>query len=1170
MKNKALISVFTKSFCLFFVFLFSSAYAQQKIEIGVRAINGKAKALEKWSATADHLTLKIPNYQFEIVPIVLFKDMQKAVENKQLDFVLTNPSAYINLQEKYGVYPIATLLNGRMGNGLCKFGGVVFTRADRKDLNLLSDIRGHSIMGVDTVSFGGWQMLYRELLEMNIDPYQDCSQVLFSRISMQNDVVFDVLNGKADFGTVRTGILENLEQQHLLVSDSFKVINPVSDSFPYLHTTRLYSEWAFSALKNTDKSLIKKTIVALLQVSKLDTASVQGGYSGWEISQNYTDVLDLLKIIKAPPFDQEVFSFYDFFLRYWIWFFIVLLIITGLALFLLYNRILNKNLSVLNQNLEQKVEKRSRELLKAQQDWESIFNSIASPAQLIDKQHKIKYVNQATLQVFKLKEEDLIGKSCFTLFHNSSSAPQSCPLVKALQEGKNAVEEMVFEGLDRVFIVSCSPIYDSKGSVESFMHIMTDITERKTMEKQLTESRSHFEVLFNFGVEAVFVHPFREKGFQNFIEVNQVACRLFGYSKEEFLNLSASDISSQADADEKGSTLYRQQLNKEKNRLFEAVMIKKSGEKFPVEISSTTFDYQGQRVIMSVVRDLTERKKAESEVEASRKYVQGVLDSTSDIIFVHDAETGAVLDVNQQFTKLYGFEKEEVLNGSVQSMSLGESPYSDKEAQEWLRKSQTEGKQTFEWRARHKDGHLFWAEVSIVFVQIEGKNRYLASVRDIDDRKKMEEALQKSEEKFRAAFESSMDAISISHINDGTYININKGFLDMTGFTESEVVGKTSIELNIWADPKDRKKLVEAIKTKGYINNLEARFLAKDGSEIIGLMSANVVNINHENHILSLTRDISDRKKAEDELKIEREFSNKIINTSSALIVGLDINHKIRIFNKGAEKITGFSKEEVIGKDWFKLFFQKDIIDEMNLVWKNSWGIKEHSYENPIRIKSGEERIISWQTTGIYEDEDTSRHLLISIGEDITESRKIEMFIRKSEANLKALIENRADSIWSVDRNFNYIIFNKSFAQSYYRAYNQELKTASNALEILSPKLLDFWKPKYESVLKGETIVFEFIENYGGAEHSFRVSLNPIIIDDAVTGVSAISMEITAIKEAEKELKIYRQHLEKLVKERTQDLEEKNQELKRINTLFVGRENRMAELKEEIERLRKA
>ncbi len=126
------------------------------------------------------------------------------------------------------------------------------------------------------------------------------------------------------------------------------------------------------------------------------------------------------------------------------------------------------------------------------------------------------------------------------------------------------------------------------------------------------------------------------------------------------------------------------------------------------------------------------------------------------------------------------------------------------------------------------------------------------------------------------------------------------------------------------------------------------------------------------------------------ELKKEKEFSEKIIETATAIIVGLDKNHIIRIFNKGAEIITGYTKAEVLGKDWFKIFFPKEMLNEMNQVWEDAWGIESHSYINPILSKKGKEIIVSWQITGIYDDEDTSKHLLISIGEDITERKKKE------------------------------------------------------------------------------------------------------------------------------------------------------------------------------------
>lgn len=135
---------------------------------------------------------------------------------------------------------------------------------------------------------------------------------------------------------------------------------------------------------------------------------------------------------------------------------------------------------------------------------------------------------------------------------------------------------------------------------------------------------------------------------------------------------------------------------------------------------------------------------------------------------------------------------------------------------------------------------------------------------------------------------------------------------------------------------------------------------------------------------------------SEQELKKEKVFSEKIVENANAIIVGLDKDNIIRIFNQGAENITGYKKDELIGKDWFKTFFPKEILAEMKIVWKNAWGTKSYSYINPILAKSGEQRIISWQTTGMYDNDDVSKHLLLSIGEDITERKQVERNLEKA------------------------------------------------------------------------------------------------------------------------------------------------------------------------------
>jgi PAS domain S-box-containing protein len=101
-------------------------------------------------------------------------------------------------------------------------------------------------------------------------------------------------------------------------------------------------------------------------------------------------------------------------------------------------------------------------------------------------------------------------------------------------------------------------------------------------------------------------------------------------------------------------------------------------------------------------------------------------------------------------------------------------------------------------------------------------------------------ALRQSEEKFRLAFQTSPDSINFNRLSDGMYIDINEGFTKLTGYSREDAIGKSSTDLNIWCDPKDRERLVKALKCEGYVENLEARFRRKNGQIGVGLMSARV------------------------------------------------------------------------------------------------------------------------------------------------------------------------------------------------------------------------------------------------------------------------------------------------------------------------------------------
>ncbi len=144
--------------------------------------------------------------------------------------------------------------------------------------------------------------------------------------------------------------------------------------------------------------------------------------------------------------------------------------------------------------------------------------------------------------------------------------------------------------------------------------------------------------------------------------------------------------------------------------------------------------------------------------------------------------------------------------------------------------------------------------------------------------------------------------------------------------------------------------------------------------------------------------------------------------------------------------------------------------------------------------------------------------------------------LQESEANLNSLINNRNESIWSIDKDYNYVIINDFFKEAYLAAHNIELKKGLNALDILSPELLDFWKPKYDRALIGERVVFEFSYQIREELHFYNVTLNPIISEGQITGVSCLSIDITDRENADSALQENKANLAAIIENTTDSI----------------------------------
>jgi two-component system cell cycle sensor histidine kinase/response regulator CckA len=190
--------------------------------------------------------------------------------------------------------------------------------------------------------------------------------------------------------------------------------------------------------------------------------------------------------------------------------------------------------------------------------------------------------------------------------------------------------------------------------------------------------------------------------------------------------------------------------------------------------------------------------------------------------------------------------------------------------------------------------------------------------REIREHKQMEMELRKSEETFSTIFRVSPDAININRLSDGMYLEINEGFTAITGYTSDDIIGKTSLELNIWVNPEDRAYLVNELREHGVVNNLEAQFRRKDGSTLTGFMSARIVEIGGESCLLSISRDISERKRAEEYLRESEKNLRTLMDSMPAGVWWFDKEGNVEYLNRKFMEQFGYSLDDIpTVNDWF-------------------------------------------------------------------------------------------------------------------------------------------------------------------------------------------------------------------------------------------------------------
>ncbi|MHA2357442.1 MAG: PAS domain S-box protein [Candidatus Heimdallarchaeaceae archaeon] len=683
-----------------------------------------------------------------------------------------------------------------------------------------------------------------------------------------------------------------------------------------------------------------------------------------------------------------------------------------------------------------------------------------------DTDLKIIWANKAASDSLDLNHDQIVGRVCHSLWYDSDTPCENCPVLKAKVSGKEEVAEVITPD-KKIWHIKGYPVYSDDGILIGVAELATDITEDIQTEQELYESEERFKRIFNNINDCIFVVKRSKEGeFQEIIEFNEVATKMYGYTRDEFLKMRPSDFNLSGE-DEKEE--FTKELLEKKNLFFERQHKRKDGSSFPVEIGAHLFTLGDDLVSLAVVRDLTRRKEQEEELKESEENYRNLFHNSNDMIAVielfGEGEEGIIgnfIEVNNVALEKTGYSREEAL--SIHPKQIIED-LSDELIAEYYDDIVEKQLIMFDKNMVLRDGIRIPVEVKATFISYKGQLSVLVTARDISERKEAERELKESEEKYRSLIETSPDAIVASDLN-GDIIYANNEAAVLYGIEKlDQLIGRNTFEFIAPEDLLRAQGGFKQILAEGYVRNKQFSIIRKDGSRLPVETSASVTRDvdGNPNGFIAITRDVSEHKKTEKLIKESEERFRQIFhNANDAIFI-----HKITTDGQLGEIIevnniacswTGYSREKLLA---MKLddADRPNIVNSSKNIGKELLSTGTTTFESVIIHKDGTLRPVEFSSRlFLFKDE----VVILSVARDITERRKSDVALKESEEKFRQAFNQSNDGIFLHDLEGNILDVNLKVIEQF--GYNKSEITAIPITQLHSETELEVSKKAFEEV----------------------------------------------------------------------------------------------------------
>jgi PAS domain S-box-containing protein len=500
-----------------------------------------------------------------------------------------------------------------------------------------------------------------------------------------------------------------------------------------------------------------------------------------------------------------------------------------------------------------------------------------------------------------------------------------------------------------------------------------------------------------------------------FMESNSAFKKMIGYSGDELKGMTYRDVTP-AKWHVMEEEILREQVHTGcYSRIFEKEFQRKDGTVFPAMLRTYLInDRDGSCCgIWGFIRDITDGKRAEEELKESEERFAKAFRSSPAPTYISGIDDGRYLDVNDSGLRLLGYTREEMVGHTAHELSIWvDSGVRDSAISRLRKQGRIQDELT---RFRTKTGAIKETLWSCEVIKLNNEDVMLSLLYDVTESKRDKENLLKSEKKFASLFHLNPNPMSITDIDTGIFIDVNKACSIWTGYPREKLIGASANDLKLWVNPHDRENIIGALKADAELDVQEYMIRLKNGQIRNVLFSARIIEIDQEKYLLSLLHDITGRKQAEEALRETLQLFFDIIDFLPDATFAVDLLGKIIAWNRAVEDLTGVKKEDMLGKGNYEYalpFYNKrrpilvDLVLSSNKKIERNYDVftKEQGRvilaETTLSIR-GRKVFIGGKASPLYDSKGEIVGAIESV-RDITDRKQYEDAIKKREAELEA------------------------------------------------------------------------------------------------------------------------------------------------------------------------